>query len=362
MPQGLLVVSGSSGKSTTTKMLAAILRAHGSRVFTNQSTANIRQGLASALVDELDALGRSRSDVAVIELDEGHGALIAPTLRPHTVVLTNVMTDQIDRFTDPSRIVGMLHRIAARAGSRVVSNADDALLERMLADAAVPVERYGTSAAVFAASPMGSLETTPSRLQHGTRVLEVSGRTARIEVGGVPLEVPLPARGTHYAVDAAAALTAARSHLGERFDAELAVAAIASMPAVFGRGEVVEVQGKPVEFVLVQNPGSYELNIAELDAGLDQLMVAVGSDVRDPSYFWPVDTSRLGHVQYVSGSKAAETALQLLYQGVEIGEVDADLPGVLDRFLAQPTPASGVKTIVFSADSMRRTRAHWGLT
>ena len=41
---GLVVVTGSAGKSTTTKMLVAIARAHGKVVFTNPSTANIAQG------------------------------------------------------------------------------------------------------------------------------------------------------------------------------------------------------------------------------------------------------------------------------------------------------------------------------
>ena len=87
-PQGLVVVSGSSGKSTTTKMLVAILRAHGVDVFTNPSTANISQGLTSALLERADWRGRVPGDVAVLEMDEGHGALVmqgvdARVVTPH---------------------------------------------------------------------------------------------------------------------------------------------------------------------------------------------------------------------------------------------------------------------------------------
>ena len=39
-----------------------------------------------------------------------------------------------------------------------------------------------------------------------------------------------------------------------------------------------------------------------------------------------------------------------------------DLPAAIDHFLSLPAPARGLKTIVFTADSMRRTRAHLGLT
>jgi hypothetical protein len=134
------------------------------------------------------------------------------------------------------------------------------------------------------------------------------------------------------------------------------------MPAVFGRGEVVTVRGVQVEFVLVQNPASFQLNVDELEEGLDQVLVAMGSDVRDPSYFWPVDASRIGRALVVTGSKAEEIALQLIYQGVQVVRIEPDLPAAIDHFLSLPAPARGLKTIVFTADAMRRTRAHLGLT
>ncbi|KZX20069.1 hypothetical protein ACH61_02818 [Rathayibacter tanaceti] len=162
----------------------------------------------------------------------------------------------------------------------------------------------------------------------------------------------------HYAVDAAAAVSTARAVLADRFDPAVTAAALSAIDPVFGRGEIVLVRGQEVEFVLVQNPASYRLNIAEIPEGTEQIMLAMGSDVRDPSYFWPVDTSVLRRVRVVSGSKAHEAALHLRYDGVVVDEVDEDLARALDGFLALPTPESGRKTIVFSADSMRRTRAH----
>ena len=117
-----------------------------------------------------------------------------------------------------------------------------------------------------------------------------------------------------------------------------------------------------VEFVLVQNPASFQLNVDSLDHGTEQIMIAIGSDVRDPSYFWPVDTSGLGRVLLASGSKAYDIAMQLAYDGVLVDRVEPDLGRALDDFLALDDPAHGLKTIIFSADSMRRTRAHLGLT
>lgn len=361
-PEGLVVVSGSSGKSTTTKMLVTILEAHGKRVFTNPSTANISQGLTSALLERTSLTGRIDADLAVLEMDEGHGALLAPQFEARMAVFTNVMTDQIDRFHDSEKVLGYLGTIAGRAAETLVLNADDALLMR-LATRAAATEHFGVSPAVFAALPrgLGYAETALARFDGGTMVTAVHGRSASIAFDGDVHDLTLPARGVHYAVDAAAALAAARSLLGSAFDPARATGAISSMPAVFGRGEVITVRGKQVEFVLVQNPASFQLNVDELDEDLDQVLVAMGSDVADPSYFWPVDASRIGRARIVTGSKAHEMALQLLYQDVRVDEIDPDLPGALDRFLALPEPTKGIKTIVFTADAMRRTRSHLGL-
>ncbi|WBU38491.1 Mur ligase family protein [Homoserinibacter sp. YIM 151385] len=360
---GLVVVSGSSGKSTTTKMLVTILEAHGRRVFTNPSTANIAQGLTSALLERVSLSGRIDADLAVLEMDEGHGAAIAPRLRPRVVVLTNVMTDQIDRFFDSERVQGMLGRIAARASERVVLNGDDAMLAELELPGGVAVDRFGVSAEVRDASPrgLGLARETAERLASGVVVESSTGRSAVVSLDGSRVELALPAKGLHYALDAAAALASARGILGADFDAGTAAAAISGMTAVFARGEITTVRGQQVEFVLVQNPASYQLNVDALDEGLDQVLVAMGSDVRDPGYFWPVDPARIGRARIATGVKAHEFALHLAYHGVEVDRVELDLARAVDDFLALPAPERGVKTIIFTADSMRRIRSHLGL-
>ncbi|PJJ55329.1 MurT ligase domain-containing protein [Compostimonas suwonensis] len=369
-PRGLVIVSGSSGKSTTTKMLVSVLRAHGIRIFTNPSTANISQGLTSALLEQADVRGRIDAELGVLEMDEGHGALIADRLTPSVVVLTNVMIDQIDRFHDPQMVQGMLAKIARRASAAVVLNADDQSLLELASGLRGTAEArwFGVSHGVRVANPrgFGYAETAPeaSAVTAETVVERVDGARTTITVAGEAMDVALPSRGVHYAVDAAAALSAAREILGDGFEPARAIEAIGAMEPVFGRGETTTVRGRKVEFVLVQNPASFQLNVDSLPAGTEQIMVAIGSDVRDPSYLWPVDTASLGRVRVVSGSQAQEIALQLAYDGVSIDRIEENLATALDDFLALPEPSSGggVKTVIFSADSMRRTRAHLGLT
>ncbi|MFM6974114.1 MAG: Mur ligase family protein [Agromyces sp.] len=366
-PDGLVIVSGSSGKSTTTKMLVSVLRAHGLRVFTNPSTANIAQGLTSALLEVADWRGRVPGDIAVLEMDEGHGAKLAPHLRANVVVLTNVMVDQIDRFFDSDMVAGMLGQMASRAEVAVVSNADDALLEHQVARLNVPVDRYGVSEQVLSAAPrgLGYTRTAVRRLSEDVAsaviVKRVKSTQAELAIDGETRTVSLPARGVHYATDAAAALTAARRILGERWLIDIAISAIGAVEPVFARGERTVVRDQLVDFLLVQNPASFQLNVDAIATEADCVLFALGTDVRDPSYFWPVDSSGLRRVEVVSGAKPEEAALMLAYDGVEVVEVEPQLERAIDRFLALPTPASGVKTIMFTADAMRRTRRYLGL-
>ena len=362
--EGLVVVTGSAGKSTTTAMLAAILRSHGLSVFTNESTANLRRGVTSAVVHAASLLGRIDADIAVVELDEAAAASMADELDPRVVVLTNVMSDQLDRFESAQRVAGLLASIAGRATQRVVANLDDGHLVEVAGGLDAPVSWFGSTSSLRGTMRNGlgyaRASTTGGSAAH-TVLTGVSGPHAVVDSNGTHLEIALPARGAHFAMDAAAAVEAAATILGGRFDAATVQLAFDGLRPVFGRGELVVVDGEEVELVLVQNRSSFQLNLDELEPRPEQILLAVGSDVRDPSWLWSVQTSSLEHVDMVTGSKAYDLALQLAYAGVSADTVEPELADALPRFLALPRPSSGRKTLVFSADPMRRIRRQLGL-
>ncbi len=72
LPHGVAVVSGTNGKTTTTKMVVELLESQGLKVFTNRTGSNFTRGVAAALLGEVDWRGRLDADVAVLELDEAH--------------------------------------------------------------------------------------------------------------------------------------------------------------------------------------------------------------------------------------------------------------------------------------------------
>ncbi|HAQ59727.1 MAG TPA: DUF1727 domain-containing protein [Microbacterium sp.] len=370
-PEGLVIVSGTAGKSTTTKMVAALLREHGMRVFTNSSTANLPQGITSAVLDQGDWRGRVDADIAVLELDEAFGALMSSTFVARVVTLTNINLDDIARFESSDRVTRLLTAIALRAQSAVVLNADDASLATVAQSIAgavpnVTIRRFGVSAEVMDAHPhgLGSVRTTEHRLAEGqgTRVESVSGRDALIDIEGACESVTLPARGVHFAVDAAAALETARAVLGERFRPDEAARTISNLEPVFGRGETVEIAGQQIECVLVQNTASFQLNIDALRPGLERVFLGIGDEEEDTSWLWTVRTHTLGHVDIVAGPKADAMANRLAYDDVPFDVVDVDLIRGFEAFLALPAPPTGVKTVLFTSRSMRKIRGHYGLT
>ncbi|MEY4078378.1 MAG: hypothetical protein RIS80_147 [Actinomycetota bacterium] len=362
---GLVIVTGSAGKSTTTKMLVAIAREHGLSVFTNPSTANILQGFYSTIIEKSSLSGRISADIAILEMDEAHAESLTTKVAPRQVTVMNVMEDQLDRFVDPALVRDDLAKVAGRATESVILNADDQntiiIGDGLTEDL---VSWFGIDPTIITGN--GGLQTAPTYLSERKRpptaseVKSYSPSTIAIKSGGQLHEVKLPSRGLHFALDAIAAFESARRLLGAKFDAEKATRALNEVPPVFARGEMVQVRGEDVEFILVQNPGSMQLNLDNLNTNPEQILFGIGRDVHDPSWLWTVDYANLSHVDVCTGYNADEAALTLLYKGVPVAETTDDLEGAIEKFFGLPKPSRGHKTVIFSADVMRRMRRALG--
>ncbi|TAM70005.1 MAG: DUF1727 domain-containing protein [Microbacteriaceae bacterium] len=371
LPLGLVFVSGSNGKSTTTNMLTAMLRGSGLNVFTNPSGGNLPQGIASAMLASVPLDGYVRGDVGVIEVDEAYGVALAERLKPNVVLLLNVQIDQLNRFFEPSRVVGMLRTMAASARKLVVVNADDDNLRRIAADCHTAGRRtssFAVAAELIEQSPHG-LATVADVAPSGqavalpdarVRVARVDGREATIVIDGAPIEFTLPARGLHYAVDAAGALTTAVELLGERFSPVAATRAMAGLHTVYGRGETLTVNGEDIEIIMMKNPPSLQLNLDSLDGAPPQVLMAVDEGTPDPSWIYDIDFGSLDRVDVISGTKAWQLATRLGYSGIPIGVVLPRLNDAVAAFLALPRPETGIKTMIVNYEQMMLIRKQLG--
>lgn len=349
LPSGIVVVSGSAGKSTTTHYLVKLLEAHGLRVFTNPSTANIRQGLFAAVLKLSKLNGGLDYDIAVLELDEGHGAALSQEFPIRLAVLTNVLSDQLDRFGDPQVVAGKLEQIANQA-SKLIVNADDKNLCQFAA-------RH-ESVSGFGISELAEASGRPKyALNFGEhpeikRVATVmQGDGFRIESGDRSFKTGQ--ESVELALNLAAAYCAAAELV--TLKDELVSEILGNRSGVFARNELAQIRGRNVNLRLVQNPSSFQLNLGELAGDERPLMLMAGRDIHDPSWLWTVDFSTLTKVDIVAGFNAAELALRLRVAGVAVDAVEPGISEATELFFSLPGDKAA---ILFSADAMRRFRRY----
>lgn len=364
--RGVIFVLGSNGKSTTTHMLSDIMRAHGLRVFTNPTGANLPQGIASALLSEVSVFGRLKADVGVIEVDEAFAVELSALLHPSTVLMLNVQVDQLYRFYETERVADMMTDTAATSSAHVVTNRDDEYLGPF-ESSTLDVTRFGASADLVAAAPHGlqnasDFAATSARASLAAEA-EVTGLTAAgatIALGESTLDVRLPARGLHYAVDAAAAIQAARVALGSDFRSDRATAAFASMKPAYGRGERLKIGTDEAEFVMFKNAASLQLNLDALASPPEQVLLAIDEGTPDISWIYDVDFAALDHVDVVSGAKAWQIALRLEHAGIPITHVEPDITKAIELMRALPAPSSKTKNFIVNYEQMMIARKMLG--
>ena len=343
LPRGVIVVSGTNGKTTTTKMVVQLLREQGLKVFTNRTGSNFVRGVLAALLTEVDAAGNLDADIAVLELDEAHAVHFVAQVRPRACLLLNVMRDQLDRFGEIDYTASLLHSIAKATSDVVVLNGDDPRLAApaFLEDVTARVVSFG------AGEDLRSLFLSDDDLRTGLAsprdrgegpgprvTLEaINGQRATVRVDGASHEVDFAIPGVHNLLNACAALGVVLEVLGEDADLPGLLATLGTVQAAFGRGEVLTLDGRPVQLSLVKNPAGFRMGLlsaaAQAQAG-EVVVVAINdeyADGRDMSWLWDVDFAalRANGVAVVTGVRAWDMALRLRYDDVEVTDVEPDL-------------------------------------
>ena len=128
LPHGVVVISGTNGKTTTTKMVVELLEGQGLKVFTNKTGSNFVRGVAAALLENVDFYGKLPADIAVLELDEAHATYFVKNIQPRFSLILNVMRDQLDRFGEIDYTASLLKKLGEATSGVVVLNRDDKLL------------------------------------------------------------------------------------------------------------------------------------------------------------------------------------------------------------------------------------------
>ncbi|PSR62721.1 DUF1727 domain-containing protein [Nocardia sp. MDA0666] len=317
-----VLVTGTNGKSTTTRMTAAALAELG-RVVTQADGANMDAGIVAALsVDRAAPL-------AAIEVDELHLPHVADALNPAAVVLLNLSRDQLDRVGEINMIERKLREGMARHPDTVlIANCDDVLITSIGYDHPNVVwVSAGSGWAVDATSCPRSGEPIVWEGNHWRSTGADFHRPdpqwwvdAEYLCGPdglkLPLHLALPGRANR---GNAAQAVAAAVALGGR--AETAAQAAGTVREIAGRYRTVQVGEHSARLLLAKNPAGWQEALSMIDPDATGLVIAVNGQVpdgEDLSWLWDVRFEHFEGTQVVAaGERATDLGVRLTYAGVE---------------------------------------------
>ncbi len=374
LPAGVALVSATNGKTTTTAMVAEILR--GRRLAWNSSGANLVSGVASTLLVSRDA------ELGLLEVDEGALPEVARRVRPRALLLGNLFRDQLDRYGELELVAERWRGAVAELdpGTALIVNGDDPQVgdlvhvrEDVVAYGlddprqARPALQHAADSRhcvrcgrpyEFAAAYVGHLgDYRCPNCGHARPALQVVAREIVLDglegaafeletpAGRTRVRLPLPGLYNVYNAVGAAALAQA---LGASLD-EVRTG-LERFGAAFGRFERITAGDKTILVLLIKNPAGANEVVRTLEQGGVPPLVLLAlndaiADGKDVSWIWDVDLEPLlERVERViaSGDRAAELALRCTYGGLPEAsvEVEPDLAAAVDRGL-ELTPSGG---------------------
>lgn len=346
LPLGVVVISGTNGKTTTTKMVVELLRSQGLKVFTNRTGSNFTRGVVAALLDEVDIRGRLNADIAVLELDEAYAVNFTNSIHPRFCLLLNVMRDQLDRFGEINYTAELLQNVASQTTDTVVLNREDpriANIAQTLKEQKIMF--FGLSDELKPLFPNDDElhqknQQAHSNIKADVVLSQISPNTkqASFLFGEERLITTLKLNGIYNMFNVAAALALLRAILGEKLDKNKLCQTLPNITPAFGRGETLNISNQPVELILVKNPAGFRLGLQSFDSMNYATMIAINdnyADGRDMSWLWDVDFSSLKKtgVSQVAGIRAYDMALRLHYDEISIKNINLNIKKALQTFL-----------------------------
>ncbi|HEX8631977.1 MAG TPA: MurT ligase domain-containing protein [Catenuloplanes sp.] len=321
--RAIALVSGTNGKTTTTRLTAAALGVLGP-VATNSFGANMPTGHTSALAKA------GATPFAVLEVDEHYLPRVIDETQPRVVALLNLSRDQLDRAKEVAMMAQLWRAaLASHRDVHIVANADDPMVvwaaSGPATDGVVPDGRAVTwfSAGQRWHDDSWVCPECGSPIERAAEQWWCTGCALRrpdpqwvVEDDGVldphgswyPVKLQLP--GQVNLGNAATALAVAAQFGVRPIDA---VPRLGTVASVAGRYAQVERDGRTVRLLLAKPPASWleAFDMAE-EAPTLLSINARDPDGLDTSWLFDVDFSPLrGRQVLITGDRAYDLAVRL---------------------------------------------------
>ena len=353
-----IIVTGTNGKTTTARMIEQALADSGISYFANRSGANLLSGVTAEFAMHSSVSGKCKYDYAVIEADEAAFKAIGRMVDARAVVVTNVFSDQLDRYGEIGLTVENIRIGISHCKNAVLClNADDSLSGSLAEGLENPVVFYGVDGPIYKSRVEESSDAPYCRVcrhpytydyvtyghlggyrcencgsarpvpQVSVKEVMVSNEE-RSEVvmtadgKDYPTTIALP--GGYNIYNACSAMACGKA-LG--LDMEVVAKALASFSCGFGRMEKFDIEDVSLRMILIKNPAGCNQVLNFLTQIQEPFTFAVcltdhTQDGKDVSWIWDVDIERLvamgdtlGKV-LVSGNRADDMAMRFKYAGL----------------------------------------------
>ena len=351
LPFGVVVISGTNGKTTTTKIVVELLESAGLKVFTNKTGSNFTRGVIASMLAENNISGKIKADIAVLELDEAHAIHFINQVQPRYSLLLNVMRDQLDRFGEVDYTASLLEKIAQKTTEKVITNREDTRLVQFTDKIDKnKLDLFGLAPSLKDKFPNDDElygDSTSSNLPVSVELSSAKKHKASFTFYDYDSKksptkntysTSLKLEGIYNIFNATAALALVREILNNKISNEELVNSLGEIEPAFGRGETIMVNDTPLELVLVKNPAGFQLGLNSFSPKGYNTMIALNdahADGRDLSWLWDVNFNLLkkGNIEMLSGIRAYDMALRLSYDDIPFKHTETDLKAALEIFL-----------------------------
>lgn len=397
------VVTGTNGKTTTSRMIEETFRRAGFHYFANKSGANLLSGITAVFAQHARLSGKSPYTHALIECDEAAFRRVSEYLPVEVLVVNNIFRDQLDRYGEISHTLEAIRTgISHVPDAKLCLNADCSLTASLAQNVPNKITWFGVDVPVYKEA-VEELSDAPycinckaeytynwrtfghlggfacpncgyKRHDADVAVTEIissgaSNSRIRLSIEGREHEAEVNLPGGYNIYNAAAAAAVAHENgVGD----ETIIEALGTFECGFGRAEEFTLGATRARMMLVKNPAGFNqvINLIANDEGEYQLAFLLNdrfADGTDISWIWDVDFETLArHSErftrvLVGGVRADDMAVRLKYAGfdsqrLEIMRKDDDLLDVLSSS-ETPTFIMPTYTAMFDLRSAISKRA-----
>lgn len=378
----IILVTGTNGKTTTTRMIEQCLIESGFDYFTNKSGANMDTGIITEFVVNSTVGGKCKYSYALLECDELAFHKVSKYADIDYVVVTNVFRDQLDRYGEITHtITGLYEGIKNIPDATVCLNADCSLSTSLKDRIPNKVIFYGLDCPIYE-DKVKEVSDAPYCIKCGNEysydymtyghlgkyeckncgyrkpetqvsvyeilASDIDSTTVNMKLFNEDVEIKINLPAGYNIYNAAACATVCKAM---DFELNTIKSGLESFECGFGRMEKFNINGTAIRMILVKNPAGANQVLNFLYNITEPAVFVVGlndryADGTDISWIWDADFEKLAAMNdklqsvIVTGIRRDDMALRFKYAGIPQDKIHVikDYDKMLDEIVSQPSP------------------------